>query len=148
MKSNRNNSLLRTLVLGFLALCLGVGAANAQPFRGKFSLPTQVRWGTATLPAGDYTFHWEGWSNGNIVSLAQNGKAIALLLPQSHNEAASGSAAIVIESDKSGSTVRELRLPEYGVVLRYAPHTPKHRSADEERQVAQRIPIVANSPTR
>src|ERR1017187_578427 len=148
MKSIRNSTLLRTLALGLLAFCLGAGAANAQPFQGKFSLPSEVRWGTATLQAGDYTFNLEGVRTGNTLQLMQNGKVIALLQPQSHNPVASGPAVLVVESGKSLSTVREMRLPDIGVALYYAPHTPKRGGAAEEREVAQMIPIVATAPTR
>jgi hypothetical protein len=44
--------------------------------------------------------------------------------------------------------VREIRLPDIGVVLYYAPHTPKHGTATEEREVAQMIPIAATVPAR
>jgi len=42
----------------------------------------------------------------------------------------------------------EIRLPDIGVVLYYAPHNPKHGTAAEEREVAQMIPITATDATR
>jgi hypothetical protein len=45
--------------VGVAALALGALATsgNAQnAYRGKFTLPFETRWGSATLPAGDYTF--------------------------------------------------------------------------------------------
>ena len=148
MKSIRDNTLLRSLALGALVFCLGAGVASAQSFQGKFSLPTKVSWGMATLQAGDYTVSLEGVRTGNTLQLMQNGKVVARLQPQSHNPAAAGPDALVINSGQSGSTVREIRLPDIGVVLYYAPHTPKHGSAAEEREVAQMIPITATTPTR
>ena len=43
------------LLLGVLiATFVFTAAANAQPsFAGKFTLPYEVRWGQAVLPAGD-----------------------------------------------------------------------------------------------
>jgi len=145
MKSIRNNTLLRTLALGVLACCLGAGVANAQAFQGKFSLPFEVRWGTAALQPGNYTFNLEGVKTGNTLQLMQNGKVVAQLLPISHNPSAAGRAVLVIDSSKSGSTVREIRLPDIGVVLYYAPHKT---NAAEEREVAQMIPIAATDATR
>jgi hypothetical protein len=145
MKSIRNNTLLRTLALGALVCCAGV--ANAQSFQGKFSLPTKVSWGIATLQKGDYTFSLEGMRTGNTLQLMQNGKMVALLQPQSHDPATAGPAALVIYSGKSSSTVREIRLPDIGVVLYYAPHIPKHGTAAEEREVAHLIPIAATDAT-
>ena len=148
MTSIRNNTLLRTLALGVLLLCLGVAAANAQSFQGTFSLPSEVRWGMAPLQPGPYTFNLEGVRTGNTLQLMQNGRAVAMVLPQGHNPSVAGPNALVIKSGKSGSTVREIRLPDIGVVLYYAPHTPKRGSAAEEREVAQMIPITATVPTR
>ena len=148
MTSNRNDTLLRTLALGVLLFSLGVAVASAQPFHGKFSLPSEVRWGTATLQAGDYTINLQGLRTGNMLQVRENGKVVATVLPQSHNPAMAGPAELVIENGKTGSTVREIRLPDIGVVLYYAPHAPKHGTATEEREVAQMIPIAATVPTR
>jgi hypothetical protein len=139
MKSILDNTLLRTLALGVLTSCLGAVAANAQPFQGTFSLPAVVRWGTATLKAGDYTFSSEGVRTGNTLRLFQDGKLIATLLSQGHNPPSAGRAALVIEKGKGGNTVREIRLPENGVSLNYAPYDPARGTAAEER-VAQVIP--------
>jgi hypothetical protein len=146
MKFTRDNTPLRTMALGFLAFCLSVGAAHAQPLQGKFSLPSEVHWGTATLQAGDYTFNLGGWRTSNTLQLTRNGKVVATLLSQAHSPSVANSAALVIESGKSGSTVREMRLPDIGVVLYYAPHTPG--GAVKEREIAQTIPIAAIGPTR
>jgi len=148
MTSNRNNTLLRTLALGVLLFSLGVAAASAQSFQGKFSLPSEVRWGTATLQAGDYTFNLQGLRTGNMLQVRENGKVVATVLPQSHNPAVAGPAELVIENGKSGRTVREIRLPEIGEAFYYAPHAPKRGSAPEEREVAELIPIVATVPAR
>jgi hypothetical protein len=148
MKSIRHNTQLRTLALGVLVICLGAGVASAQSFQGKFSLPDKVSWGTATLQKGDYTFRLEGVRTGNALQLMQNGKMVALLQPQSHDLAATGPDALVIYSGKSGSTVREIRLPDIGVAFYYAPHTPKRGTAAKEREVARLIPIGATDATR
>jgi hypothetical protein len=142
MKSIRYNTLLRTLALGVLTSCLGAVVANAQSFRGTFSLPAEVRWGTATLQAAACTFSSEGVRTGNALQLFQDGRPIATLLSQAHNPAMAGRAALVIEQGKGGSSVREIRLPEIGVTLYYAPYKPAHGTASEERQVAQVIPIA------
>ena len=140
MKSILDNTLLRTLALGVLTSCLGAVVANAQPFQGTFSLPAEVRWGTTTLKAGDYTFSSEGVRTGNTLQLFRDGKLMATLLSQAYNPAAAGRAALVIEKGKGGNTVREIRLPENGVSLNYAPYDPARGTAAEER-VAQMIPV-------
>ncbi len=148
MKSIRNNTLLRTLALGVMASSLGAVVANAQTVRGTFSLPAEVRWGTATLQAGDYAFSSEGMRTGDMLQVTQGGKAVAMVLPQSHDPAVAGRAVLVIRQGKAGCTVSEIRLPEVGVVLRYAPYKPKHGTAAHEREVAQAIPIAVIAGSR
>jgi len=145
MKSIRNNTLLRTLALGVLVSCLGAAVANAQTFQGKFTLPVEVRWGMATLQPGNYAFSTEGARAGNMLQLIQGGKVVALVLPQGRDPVTAGRSALVIYSGKSGNTVREIRLPDIGVTLHYAPQKPKHGTAAEEREVAQLIPITATA---
>ena len=42
---------------GLIAICASASSASAQnAFQGKFTLPNDVRWANATLPAGDYSF--------------------------------------------------------------------------------------------
>ena len=148
MKSIRNHSLLRTLALGALLICLGATIANAQPFHGTFSLPTEVRWGAAVLPAGDYAFTYEGVRSGNMLQVFQSGKAMAVVLPTALNSANGGAAVLVVYREKTGWTVREIRLPDSGVKLYYAPSISKHGSAAEEREVARLIPISTSAAAR
>ena len=45
--------------VGVTALALGALATNGNAqnvYQGKFTLPFETHWGSATLPAGDYTF--------------------------------------------------------------------------------------------
>ena len=45
--------------VGLTALVLGALATNGNAqniYQGKFTLPFETHWGSATLPAGDYTF--------------------------------------------------------------------------------------------
>ncbi|MGA8577316.1 MAG: hypothetical protein WB579_01435, partial [Bryobacteraceae bacterium] len=84
---------------------------------------------------------------GNMLQVVQGGKVVALVMPQSHNPAVAGPAALVIDKGKGGRTVRELRLPDIGVVLYYAPVKPKHGTAAEEREVAELIPIAPANAT-
>ena len=147
MKTIRHNTLLRTLALGVLASCLGAVVASAQPFRGTFSLPTAVRWGAATLQAGNYTLSSEGAKTGNMLQVTHGVKVVALVVPQSHNPAVAGPAMLVIDKGKGGFTVREIRLPSSGMVLYYAPVKPKHGTAAQEREIAELIPIAPANAT-
>ena len=56
MKSTRSLKSVRILLLAVLAAGLSASLASAQEYQGKFTLPFEARWGSAVLPAGDYTF--------------------------------------------------------------------------------------------
>jgi hypothetical protein len=60
MNLKKNLSTFQLLALGLLVSFLWAGVANAAPlYRGRFSLPYEVRWGQAVLPAGEYLLRFE-----------------------------------------------------------------------------------------
>ena len=137
MKSIRF-TMLSSLALALLGPCL----ANAQGLTGKFTLPFEARWGMATLQAGDYSFKMDR-APGGALQLYCGTKVVALIYPQSFNQKASGHSALLVVTDRTMPTIREMTLPSAGIVLYYAPHKPKRGSAQEERQARQFIPITA-----
>src|ERR1700756_65922 len=67
--------------IGVAALALSALAAsgNAQDsFQGKFTLPFETHWGSATLPAGDYTFTLP--SNSAPYTLYIQGKGVSAIV--------------------------------------------------------------------
>ena len=48
-----NMKTVRILAIFTLAMCAFTATANAQSVMGRFTLPYEVHWGTATLPAGE-----------------------------------------------------------------------------------------------
>jgi hypothetical protein len=56
MKTNFTR-IISIVALGLIAICASASSASAQSaFQGKFTLPNDVRWANASLPAGDCTF--------------------------------------------------------------------------------------------
>ena len=77
MKSIRTLGLFKYPLAAALALCLFAGAANAQHFaasRGSFTLPFEVNWGTAVLPAGDYTFTLGSFGMSPILAIEKGSR--------------------------------------------------------------------------
>ena len=127
------------LALAVLAACFLAGRANAQVFQGKFSLPSETRWGGATLPAGEYSFWLESTTINGVVHLSRGPRYVALVLPQSQEVNYSQRAELTIVQ----GAVRTLNLPQIGVVLRYPRPQRKHLTAPEERQLARMIPVAS-----
>ena len=110
---------------GLIAICTSASSASAQnAFQGKFTLPNEVRWGDASLPAGDYTFSLK--TMFNQVSL-QGPNGGAFILTSVIDERKEGdSSKLTIEHRGGTSFVRSMYLADLGVELTYhAPKTPK-----------------------
>ena len=77
MKTNRTFTVLRLLVLGVLVAGFNAKPASAQAFQGKFTLPSETRWGQATLPAGDYSFTLDKDYPGSRVTIVRGRQTVA-----------------------------------------------------------------------
>ena len=71
------------LFLSLTGLSLLPTAAVAEDARGKFTLPREVRWGTAKLPAGDYSYSVVHHATGTVVLRSLSGGPNAIVLASS-----------------------------------------------------------------
>lgn len=133
MKSLRNR-VLAIAALGIAAICANASPATAQAmaFKGSFTLPNEVRWQGATLPAGDYTFSLKSASGPDLIQLqGPRGGSFVISLTASKDDV-SDRSVMTIEHRAGMSIVRELYLAQIGLRLHY--YVPK--PANEE-QLAQ-----------
>jgi len=144
MERNRKLWAISLVVLGVLAVGLQAQPANAQVIEGKFTLLSEVRWGLATLPAGDYSFRLDRSDMDGLVTVYRGPRPVAKVLPQASFDPESKRAVIVVKA----GIVRELSLPQTGVGLSFAAHKPSHRATPEEEQLAQIIPVAAANAGR
>lgn len=123
--------------VGMAALALGALATsgNAQNrYQGKFTLPFETRWGSATLPAGDYTFVMSSASsdyrlyvrgekiNAIIMAVAADGKVV------------SGHAQLNLVDIADRQTVETFDAPELGKTFVYSTPSQKHMARKEVHQ--------------
>src|SRR6201984_1039276 len=100
MNPKKSLSTIQLLTLGLLVSFLWAGAANAAPlYRGRFTLPYEVRWGQAVLPAGDYLLRFVDVQTRVFVVIqdANNGKDVAYLAPVTNTEAQGTSALLLAD---------------------------------------------------
>jgi len=125
MTSLRNRMpVIAALVL--TAVCASATPATAQGvYKGSFTLPHEVRWQNATLPAGDYTFEMKSLEASSLIRI--NGPKGSQFIPALvADEKVTEQSMLVIETRGSISAVTELRLSGIGRTLRYAvPKAPK-----------------------
>ena len=113
---------------GVAALALGALATsgNAQnAYQGKFTLPFETHWGSATLPAGDYTFTLPSKSVPYIIYV-QGEKLSAIIMASAADEkVASGHAQLNLVDIADVQNVETFEVPELGLTFSYA--TPKQK---------------------
>ena len=139
MKTNQKLSIVSLLALGVLAAGFNAKPASAQELEGKFTLPSEVHWGLATLPAGDYSFKLDAANPKGLVGVCRGLQTVAFVSPLGYGDSESKRSVIVVEA----GIVRKLSLPQIGRDLSFAAHKPAHRAAPQEEELAQIIPVTA-----
>ena len=145
MNPKKSLSTIQLLTLGLLVSFLWAGAANAAPlYRGRFTLPYEVRWGQAVLPAGDYLLRFVDVQTRVFVVIqdANNGKDVAYLAPVTKTEA-KGTSALLLADEGDQRVVHSLRLAELGEVFIYEPTLVRGTRDVREAQTMRTLPVVA-----
>jgi len=131
MKSIRNRMLV-IAAFALAAVCVSVIPVSAQSaVKGSFTLPHEVQWQGATLPAGDYTFDMKSLGTpARIIIHGPNGFRFITALVA--DEKSSERSMLLVQQRGGKSVVSDLYLAEVGRCLRYA--VPKSR---EDAEIAQ-----------
>ncbi len=146
MKKIQKLTIVKFFAAALVATLLVAGAANAGPlFKGKVNLRSEVRWGKAILPAGEYWITLNSPSLPATVTIqSANGSETLFVMPvEIYRSGARGSNALLMARHGSQSIVRALRLSEVGLTLRYEPHGAQNRQAVEEAEATQEVPVLA-----
>jgi hypothetical protein len=145
MKSQNNFSAIQFATLGLAASLLLVGVALAAPiYRGSFTLPFDARWGSTTLPAGEYMLRFEdvGSRAFLVVKETKSGRDVAFLAPVATNEMTStGQSALLVVNTGNQRVIHSLRLAELGEVFVY--DSKAAREEVREASQTETVPIIA-----
>ena len=118
---------LKLAVAAAIAICLSVSSASAQSLKGSFTLPYEVHWGKAVLPAGPYTITFDSLRGPAIVRTS-TGEGRALLTPVTTDKAMNDQpSALLITRIENEHVVRYLNLREANVSFVYRPFTKSER---------------------
>jgi hypothetical protein len=105
------------VALALAALATGGNAQNV--YQGKFTLPFETHWGSATLPAGDYTFVMSSASSHYRLYI-RGAQVNAIIMAASINDkAASGHAQLNLVDIADVQTVQTFDAPELGRTFVY-----------------------------
>jgi hypothetical protein len=108
------------LVALVLFLSASVGKSQVEGYKGTFTLPCEVRWGSVTLPAGDYTLRMDSVSAPRFIYLKGEGKSAVVLAGVPNPRGSSNHSELVLVETAHGYAVRSLSVGEVGLSLDYA----------------------------
>src|SRR5580692_12743003 len=123
--------------VGMAALAFGalVTSGNAQNiYQGKFTLPTETHWGSATLPAGDYTFVMSSASSQYRLYIRGAQVNAIIMAASTDDRAVADHAQLNLVDIADVETVQTFDAPELGLTLVYPTPTQKHAGHKEAHQ--------------
>lgn len=103
--------------------------------KGHFTLPFEVRWQGATLPAGDYTFSFESLAAQSPMVLSGPNGRIFQLGHINTSEPSDRKSVLILERHKGVYVVREADLASLGIDIRY--DVPKQLRESKDKELAQ-----------
>ena len=146
MKRNGSLSFAKTLVLVVGALCLSAGLASAQSaIKGEFTLPSEIHWGRAVLPAGQYSFDLTSMRAPEVIHVRGEGVNIVLMAQAVGDRPTPTDSALVLVRQGDNNVVRSLRLAPLGISLYYAQPKGEAPTVAQVPGVTQRVPVYTSS---
>jgi len=123
--------------IGLGSICAFVNPASAQnAFQGSFTLSHEIRWQSAVLPAGDYTFAMESAAVPcKMIVRGPNGAAFELS-SSTDKRTIEGPSVLILERRNGDFYVRELYMADRGLHVLY--NVPKNPKSEE---------LLAQGPT-
>jgi len=139
--------------VGVAALALGALATSGSAqsaYQGKFTLPFETHWGSATLPAGDYTFTMASISSDYRLYI--RGEKVNAIIEASATDDKGVAAHAQLNLVEIGDvqTVQTFDAPELGLTIIYAAPAQKHAGHNEAHQktASQTTPATKVSENR
>jgi hypothetical protein len=142
-------TIARLGLLALLATVVSAGLLSAEDYKGTFTLPFEVRWGSAVLPAGDYSFTIDTARDSQRATVRwENGAA--MVMPSSISDRQfDGHSALILTRRGHRGTVRALALAtpgtgsrKGGLVFSYAPPKGEAPLLAQAPELIQRIPVT------
>ena len=130
MKINMNRVFTIAAVGLFSVVASALPTSAREAAKGHFTLPYEVRWQGATLPAGDYTFSFASLAPQTPMVLSGPNGTVFELGYINTSEPSSRTSVLILERHKGVYVVREADLASLGMDIRY--DVPKHLREDKE----------------
>jgi hypothetical protein len=133
--------LARRFAVAVLLGGLAAGAAQAGPaYGGKVTLPFEVRWGGAVLPAGEYSLAMDSIKGPlNVIDASGRIRALVSGFPDSPTSAQPTS--LLVTRDGAERTVRSFNCPLWGRKFVYKPFTRAERDLVANGERTETVPV-------
>jgi hypothetical protein len=142
MRATQNPTSLKLLLGVLIATCVFSAAANAQPsFVGKFTLPYEVHWDSAVLPAGEYSIRMDSVAAPAVIRWASGSREVYTRF-RIIADSEKGGACLTITVNGNERRVRSLNLPELGESVIFAPLTKTEREMLAKASQIDTLPVV------
>jgi hypothetical protein len=115
------------IAVALSALAGGPARASLSFYSGSVTLPFEVRWGGAVIPAGEYSLSMDS-ARGALRVIDGSGRTRALLFSSLDDARGTQPTALLITSDGTQRTVRSFNCPEWGFNFVYRPLTRAERN--------------------
>lgn len=139
MNKTRNLTIIRVVFLALVGTTLSAGLLRAEDYKGSFTLPFEIRWGNATLPAGDYTFTIETDKVPNLATVRGENRAAMIIATGKSDSQFSGRSSLLLARRGRTGVVRELHLAIPGL---------KPSTSRQDVRVYDRGKLVSNVETQ
>ena len=134
-----------SLVTGIVAVLFAATVARAQDYKGAFTLPIDVQWANAKLPAGNYTFVLDTAKSPHLATIRGEKATAMVMASRGVDPATRGRSELVLIRVGNQGYVRQLRLVESGQAFNYGPSAPKETFLAQGPVLIQRIPVRVSS---
>ena len=147
MTNTRTFRLIRVIFLALLATVASVAplsAADYTIYTGRFTLPFEAKWGTATLPPGEYTFTLnQATVEGSLKVTSHDLKSTVFVHVQGVLERDfTGQSALIMVRSGGKYKVRALHATEIGKVLTFGTSQAERQMLAQGPELIQRIPVL------
>jgi hypothetical protein len=126
-----------SLLLGIFLICLAVTPASADTlFKGAFTVTTEVHWGNAVLPPGEYSMSLEDSMSAIgctiVIRNARTNKPVTIVYARTESGAHNSDSSLLIAGPRDQRVVYSVRLAGFGEVFHeLARKTPKEARVEE-----------------
>jgi hypothetical protein len=140
--STRHSATAKVILGVLFATCVFTAAVNAQPsFEGKFTLPYEVQWNHAVLPAGEYSIEVDAKGMPAVVHSTRTGNSAYTTAPIPA-DLEKGAACLTVTIQGNERRVRSVNLPQIGKSLVFEPLTAKEREMFSKAGQIDSVPVI------